>query len=192
MSTAAKSLGMKKLQALFFVVPLLIGGLVVTLRAAPAPTPAPNDTAGAAQITVLYDAFGKPSAMQKDWGYSALIEYGGKRILFDTGNNPEILAQNVKASGVDLTKLDFVVMSHRHGDHMGGLTYLLKVNPTVKIYAPKEGLGGVYGSDPLGSFYRKDAVSARGSALLRRRAAGNHPLWIGLARSELSAGKRDH
>jgi 7,8-dihydropterin-6-yl-methyl-4-(beta-D-ribofuranosyl)aminobenzene 5'-phosphate synthase len=158
MSTSAKSLGMKKLQALFFVVPLLIGGLVVTLRAAPAPTPAPNDTAGAAQITVLYDAFGKPSAMQKDWGYSALIEYGGKRILFDTGNNPEILAQNVKASGVDLTKLDFVVMSHRHGDHMGGLTYLLKVNPTVKIYAPKEGLGGVYGSDPLGSFYRKDAA----------------------------------
>jgi 7,8-dihydropterin-6-yl-methyl-4-(beta-D-ribofuranosyl)aminobenzene 5'-phosphate synthase len=76
--------------------------------------------------------------------------------LFDTGNNPEILAQNAKAKGVDLTKLDFVVMSHRHGDHMGGLTYLLKVNPTVKIYAPKEGLGGVYGSDPPNSFYRKD------------------------------------
>jgi 7,8-dihydropterin-6-yl-methyl-4-(beta-D-ribofuranosyl)aminobenzene 5'-phosphate synthase len=109
-----------------------------------------------AQITVLYDAFGKTPTMQKDWGYAALIEYGGKRILFDTGNNPEILAQNVKASGVDLTKLDYVVMSHRHGDHMGGLTYLLKVNPTVKIYAPKEGLGGVYGSDPPGSFYRKD------------------------------------
>jgi 7,8-dihydropterin-6-yl-methyl-4-(beta-D-ribofuranosyl)aminobenzene 5'-phosphate synthase len=44
----------------------------------------------------------------------------------------------VKAAGVDLRKLDFVVMSHRHGDHMGGLAYLLKVNPTVKIYAPKE------------------------------------------------------
>src|SRR5271156_994877 len=36
-----------------------------------------------------------------------------KRILFDTGNNPEILARNAKAKGVDLTKLDFVVMSHR-------------------------------------------------------------------------------
>ena len=36
---------------------------------------------------MLYDAFGKSSAMQKDWGYAALIEYGGKRILFDTGNN---------------------------------------------------------------------------------------------------------
>jgi 7,8-dihydropterin-6-yl-methyl-4-(beta-D-ribofuranosyl)aminobenzene 5'-phosphate synthase len=118
----------------------------------------PNATAdaGNAQITVLYDAFGKASAMQKDWGYAAFVEYGGKRILFDTGNNPDILALNAKAKGVDLTKLDFAVMSHRHGDHMGGLTYLLKVNPTVKIYAPKEAFG-VYGADLPGSFYRKDA-----------------------------------
>ena len=85
------------------------------------------------QITILYDAFGKDSAMQKDWGYAALVEYGGKRILFDSGNNPEVLARNAKAKSIDLSKLDFVVMSHRHGDHMGGLAYLLKVNPSVKI-----------------------------------------------------------
>jgi 7,8-dihydropterin-6-yl-methyl-4-(beta-D-ribofuranosyl)aminobenzene 5'-phosphate synthase len=107
------------------------------------------------QITILYDAFGRLPGMQEDWGYAALIEYGGKRILFDTGNNPDILAQNAKARNVDLSKLDFVVMSHRHGDHMGGLAYVLKVNPTVKIYAPKEGFG-VYGADLPGSFYRKD------------------------------------
>jgi 7,8-dihydropterin-6-yl-methyl-4-(beta-D-ribofuranosyl)aminobenzene 5'-phosphate synthase len=107
------------------------------------------------QITILYDAFGKDSAMQKDWGYAALVEYGGKRILFDTGNNPEVLAQNAKAKTIDLSNLDFVVMSHRHGDHMGGLAYLLKVNPKVRIYAPKEGFG-VYGADLPSSFYRKD------------------------------------
>ena len=71
-----------------------------------------------ARITVLYDAFGKPSAMKKDWGFSVFIEYGGKRILFDTGNNAGIFAHNVKAKGIDLTKLDFVVVSHRHGDHV--------------------------------------------------------------------------
>jgi 7,8-dihydropterin-6-yl-methyl-4-(beta-D-ribofuranosyl)aminobenzene 5'-phosphate synthase len=38
---------------------------------------------------------------------------------------------------------------------MGGLSYVLKVNPTVKIYAPKEGFG-VYGSDLPSNFYRKD------------------------------------
>lgn len=126
-----------------------------------AATAVPRTAAGLeltkAQITVLYDAFGKPSAMQKDWGYAALIEYAGKRILFDTGNNSAVLAQNAKAKGVDLSTLDFVVMSHRHGDHMAGLAYVLSVNPKVKIYAPKEGFG-VYGGDLPGTFYRKDAA----------------------------------
>ncbi len=109
------------------------------------------------RITVLYDAFGPGGAMQKDWGYAAFIEYAGKRILFDTGNNPTILARNARAAPVDLSKLDFVVMSHRHGDHMGGLGHVLKVNPGVKIYAPKEGFG-VYGGDLPGSFYRRDTT----------------------------------
>ena len=119
----------------------------------------PSRAAGAepskAQITILYDAFGKPSAMQKDWGFAALVEYGGKRILFDTGDDPDILANNAKATGVDLSKLDFAVLSHRHGDHMGGMEYLLSINPTVRIYAPRENFG-VYGFSLPGSFYRKD------------------------------------
>jgi len=52
-----------------------------------------------AEITVLYDAFGKTSTMKKDWGFAAYIEYGGKRILFDTGNDAEIFAHNVQAKG---------------------------------------------------------------------------------------------
>ena len=109
------------------------------------------------RVTILYDSFGKSSPLTMDWGFAALVEYGGKRILFDTGNNSQILEHNVKAAGVDLQKLDFVVMSHRHGDHMGGLAYLLKLNPTVKIYAPKE-RSGVYGDyQPSTTWYRKDA-----------------------------------
>jgi hypothetical protein len=50
------------------------------------------------RVTILYDAFGKSPTMRKDWGYSALVEHGGKRILFDTGNNPAIFAQNVTAA----------------------------------------------------------------------------------------------
>ena len=108
-----------------------------------------------AQITVLYDAFGRDPALQKDWGYCAFVEFGGKRILFDTGNNAYVLAKNAAAKSVDLSRLDFVVMSHRHGDHMGGMRYLLNVNPKVMIYAPKEGFG-VYGGDLPSTFYRKD------------------------------------
>ena len=130
---------------------LLFVGSAATTSA----TPAAGTETAKAQITVLYDAFGKASAMQKDWGYAALVEYGGRRILFDTGNNPDILARNSKAKDIDLSKLDFVVLSHRHGDHMGGLAYVLSVNPKVKIYAPKEGFG-VYGADLPSTFYRKD------------------------------------
>ena len=109
------------------------------------------------RITVLYDAFGKDAAMTKDWGYAALVEINGKRILFDTGDDPVIFARNVKAKGVDLTKLDFVVLSHRHGDHTSGVSYLLSANPKVKIYAPAEGLGGIFGTEVVTSkFFRKD------------------------------------
>jgi len=125
------------------------------LPATPIASASPVPAAQGAQITILYDAFGKASALQKDWGYSALIEYGGKRILFDAGDNPDILANNTKVAGIDLSRLDFVVLSHRHGDHMSGLEYLLSVNPKVKIYAPKENFG-VYGFSLPSSFYRKD------------------------------------
>jgi 7,8-dihydropterin-6-yl-methyl-4-(beta-D-ribofuranosyl)aminobenzene 5'-phosphate synthase len=93
--------------------------------------------------------------MTKEWGFSALVEVAGKRILFDTGNDADIFAANVKAKGVDLKNLDFVVLSHRHSDHMAGLNFVLSVNPAVKIYAPKEGFG-IYGSSLPSSFYRKD------------------------------------
>lgn len=106
------------------------------------------------RVTILYDAFGKPSSLQKDWGFAALIEYGGKRILFDTGNNADTFAHNVKALKIDLKRLDFVVISHRHGDHTSGLNYLLTVNPGVRIYVPKETYG-VFGSSLPGTFYRR-------------------------------------
>ena len=71
-----------------------------------ATTSATSAAAETPRITVLYDAFGKDAAMTKDWGYAALVEINGKRILFDTGDDPAIFAKNVKAKGVDLTKLE--------------------------------------------------------------------------------------
>ena len=120
---------------------LVLGGSAVTSPSSKAVATGRST----AQITVLYDAFGNTSSMQKDWGYAALVEYGGRRILFDTGNKPDILALNAKAKGIDLSKLDFVVMSHRHGDHMGGMAYLLSVNPKVKIRAFRPPVGVAYG-----------------------------------------------
>lgn len=95
----------------------------------------------AARVTILFDAFGKPSDLRRGWGYSSLIEYGGRRILFDTGSNGANFEHNVKSLGVDLKNLDFVVISHRHNDHTAGLHYVLRENPTVPIYAPLEQAG---------------------------------------------------
>jgi 7,8-dihydropterin-6-yl-methyl-4-(beta-D-ribofuranosyl)aminobenzene 5'-phosphate synthase len=142
-----------------FILMAVIGS--TWLLSGPATASPTSAAAETPRITVLYDAFGKDPAMTKDWGYAALVEIKGKRILFDTGNDPAIFAKNVKAKGVDLTKLDFVVLSHRHGDHVSGVSYLLSVNPKVKIYAPKDGLGGIFGSDISSQFYRKnDALPA--------------------------------
>jgi len=121
-------------------------------RATTVRQPPPTD-----KVTILYDAFGGRPGLTRDWGFAALVEYGGKRILFDTGNNAEIFARNVRSLGVDLRKLDFVVISHRHGDHTAGLNYLLQVNPRVKIFAPKENFG-VFGAALPGSFYRRDST----------------------------------
>jgi 7,8-dihydropterin-6-yl-methyl-4-(beta-D-ribofuranosyl)aminobenzene 5'-phosphate synthase len=106
------------------------------------------------RVTILYDAFGRRPELTRDWGFAALVEYGGKRILFDTGNNADIFARNVRSLGVDLSRLDFVVISHRHGDHTSGLRHLLRVNPKVRIYAPREGFG-VFGSSLPSTFYRR-------------------------------------
>ncbi|MEL1264987.1 MBL fold metallo-hydrolase [Pseudoxanthomonas putridarboris] len=125
---------------------LLLAGALPAFAADPA----------APRVTVLYDAFGDDPALEKDWGFAALVEAGGKRILFDTGNDAGVFARNVEAKGVDLSRLDAVVMSHRHADHMAGLVEVLKVNPQVPIYAPQEGFG-IYGSSLPSSFYRKDA-----------------------------------
>ena len=110
------------------------------------------------RITNLYDAFGAPSALQQDWGFAALIEYGGKRILFDTGNDAAIFEHNVKQLGIDLSRLDAVVISHRHGDHTSGLKYLLKVNPRVKIYTPLE-VAFFKGALPPGFLARSPGLS---------------------------------
>ena len=88
------------------------------------------------RATILYDntAFGKD--LRADWGFSALIEAKGKRILFDTGANGSILLWNMTQLGIVPKKIDEVFISHAHFDHAGGLSDFLDQNHDVKVWVP--------------------------------------------------------
>jgi len=59
-----------------------------------------------------------------EWGFAALVEADGHRLLFDTGARPETVLRNAVELGVDLADVAEVVLSHHHGDHTGGLLTL--------------------------------------------------------------------
>ncbi len=73
-------------------------------------------------------------------GLSFWIEYGGKHILFDTGQS-DLILQNAKKLNVDLSQADAIVLSHGHYDHTGGLKEVLEKASEAMIYlhpdAPK-------------------------------------------------------
>jgi 7,8-dihydropterin-6-yl-methyl-4-(beta-D-ribofuranosyl)aminobenzene 5'-phosphate synthase len=88
------------------------------------------------RFTVLYDNYLYKEGTKPDWGFSCLIEGTEKTILFDTGTQPQILMHNVEVLGVDLKKVDQIVISHDHGDHTGGLPAVLEKNPNVTVFFP--------------------------------------------------------
>ncbi len=88
------------------------------------------------RFTILYDNYLYKEGTTPDWGFSCLIEGTEKTILFDTGTRPEILLHNVQAMNVDLNKVEQIVISHEHGDHTGGLSDVLAINPNVTVYLP--------------------------------------------------------
>jgi 7,8-dihydropterin-6-yl-methyl-4-(beta-D-ribofuranosyl)aminobenzene 5'-phosphate synthase len=59
-----------------------------------------------------------------EWGFAALVEAGGRRILFDTGKLPDTVLRNSRDLGIDLSAIEEVILSHNHIDHTGGLVTL--------------------------------------------------------------------
>lgn len=59
-----------------------------------------------------------------EWGFSALVEADGHRILFDTGLRPDTVLLNARSMRIDLSNVEEVMLSHNHGDHTGGLVRL--------------------------------------------------------------------
>ena len=89
------------------------------------------------EITVLIDNEKKEQAYRSEHGLSMLIEFNGTTILFDTGKSDAFI-QNAKLLGKDLSKVNYVVLSHGHYDHTGGLEAFMNINKTAKIVIKKE------------------------------------------------------
>lgn len=117
-------------RALFGFLLLIFAGLAPSISHAQA-----RPRVAALKITVL-------STMLADrgigeWGYAALVEADGRKILFDTGARPDTVLNNAEELGIDLSDVEDVVVSHHHADHTGGLVTLrrelMKKNPRALI-----------------------------------------------------------
>ena len=78
------------------------------------------------KLIIVYDNKSLRKDLIADWGFSCLISYRNKNILFDTGANEEILRKNLMNLNLEKIYFDFVVFSHFHYDHVGGLNAIIQ------------------------------------------------------------------
>lgn len=93
----------------------------------------PTPQIRALKITVLSTMLVGTPAGLGEWGFSALVEADGHRILLDTGAHPDTVLDNSRDLNVDLSDVREVILTHNHADHVMGLLTLrremMKKNP---------------------------------------------------------------
>ena len=87
-------------------------------------------------IKVLVEDKVSNAALESEHGFSLYVETPAQKFIFDCGQSG-LAWQNAVKLGVDLTQINFVVISHSHYDHAGGFPSLLKIVKPKKIYTGK-------------------------------------------------------
>jgi 7,8-dihydropterin-6-yl-methyl-4-(beta-D-ribofuranosyl)aminobenzene 5'-phosphate synthase len=123
------------------------------MAAAPTPSGNAGHRVKSLKITILSTMLAEEG--MGEWGFSALVEADGRRILFDTGLRPETVLQNARHLGIDLSGVTDVVLSHHHGDHTGGLLTLRRELAALGrrravVAATGSSFDASKGIDPLG------------------------------------------
>ena len=83
-------------------------------------------------INLIEDTPGREGCLYEH-GLSFYVETGKHKILVDTGATDAFLI-NAENLGIDITKIDTVILSHGHYDHSGGLLAFAKKNTSAQIY----------------------------------------------------------
>lgn len=98
-----------------------------------------------------------------EWGFSALVEADGRRILVDTGLHPETVLENARDLEIDLSEVQEIILTHNHGDHVGGLMTLrremMKKNPAALSIAHVA--KGIFYSRPSPSGENNEMIAIR-------------------------------
>ena len=105
------------------------------------------------KITTLVENYlyeEKNERLKPQHGLSLYIELENKVILFDAGKD-DLFYENSKILGKDIEKVDYLVLSHAHYDHVGGLEKFLGINKKAKIIVNKNVTEKVY-SKRLGNY----------------------------------------
>ncbi len=88
------------------------------------------------RIGIVYDNKTSSPRLKAANGFSCVVDFCQKTILFDTGGNGPILLENMAKMGIDPRKIDLVMLSHNHPDHVGGFPGFLERNSGGTIYLP--------------------------------------------------------
>ena len=102
-------------------------------------------------ITVICEnRAGVPVQIAGEYGFAALIEKGGEKILFDTGQGVA-LKSNAAALKADLSSVNQLVLSHGHFDHTGGLSQALTASGGARVTAHPDIFDSKYTRIPFGA-----------------------------------------
>jgi len=93
-------------------------------------------SAGDVELTIVYDNNPYDPRLKAAWGFACYVNTGEAGILFDTGGDPNILFDNMEKLNIDVAEIQIIVISHIHGDHVGGLFKILEKNNCVDVYVP--------------------------------------------------------
>lgn len=113
---------------------VVFAGLLASAQGAPASSKLPAEV-HALKVTVLSTMLVGDTTGLGEWGFSALVEADGHRLLVDTGGHPETVLQNARDLKIDLSNVPEVILTHNHWDHVRGLLTLrqemMKKNPAA-------------------------------------------------------------